>query len=407
MSPTQRYNYRLLTGIIALVYAGMGISAPLLALFLEELGADYGQIAQILTTFAVIFLLSNYLWGRVTDRWGRRKALMVGGLLGVAGLYMLLSRAPSLGWAWTLRGLQGIALAAYMTPSLALMGAVLQGQGQRGRSMGAYRGLASLAFAGAAVVGGRIADTLGIGPALALCGILYGLAGLTALAVREARATPTPQAPTAFPLPGNGGEPLAAPTAPAGGRLPWPFLAGVGLWMTAHVAGASVWPNFMASLGYTKSAITALWGLAALVEFPAMSLAGSLSDMLGRIPVLAVGGLGVALVSLGYLTLARIFPGLLGVQVVRGFAFAAYTATAMVFAAEWGPEETRGRNTGLFHAVSGMGQVLGNLLGGTLAQTLGFGWLYAICAGLGLAAAASFAMGRRTAPVHTAMEGSR
>ncbi len=398
MHRSTRRDYRLLTGVIALVYGATGIRAPLLVLFLEELGADYGQIAQVLTTFAVVFLASNYLWGRVTDRWGHRKPLLVGGLLAMAGLYGLLSQAPTLGWAWLLHALQGLALAAYTTPSLALMGDILAGEGHRGHRMGGYRGVASLAFAATAVAGGYIADTAGLNRALALCGLLYGLAGGLGLCLREGGETPA-QAPVNSPSAPSPQHPLQEPqprSVPGTGtRLPLPFLLGVTLWMAAHVAGASVWPNFMASLGYTKSAIASLWGLAALVEFPAMSGSGLASDRVGRIPLLVAGSLGIAGVLVGYLLLARLFLGLLGIQLLRGVAFASYTATAMVFAAEWGPKESRGRNTGLFHAASGLGQVAGTFLGGTLAQHLAFGWLYGICAGLALGAGASFTLGNR------------
>ncbi len=410
MHLSTRRDYHLLTGVIALVYGATGISAPLLVLFLEELGADYGQIAQVLTTFAVVFLVSNYLWGQATDRWGHRKPLLVAGLLAMAGLYGLLSQAPTLGWAWLFHALQGLALAAYTTPSLALMGDILEGEGRRGRRMGGYRGVASLAFAAAAVAGGYIADSAGLDRALALCGLLYGLAGGVGMYLREAgdvplrtNATAPPDDPTGKQpgtqtvraARGPGQETHPRPEDLAGARLPIPFLLGVALWMAAHVAGASVWPNFMASLGYTKSSIASLWGLAALVEFPAMGWSGLASDRLGRIPLLVAGSLGNAGVLVGYLLLARFFLGLLGIQLLRGFAFASYTATAMVFAAEWGPKGSRGRNTGLFHAASGLGQVAGTFLGGTLAQHLEFGWLYGICAGLALGAGVSFMLGGR------------
>ncbi len=400
MHPSTRRDYRLLTGMIALVYGATGIRAPLLVLFLEDLGADYGQIAQVLTTFSAVFLASNYLWGRATDRWRHRKPLLVGGLLAMAALYGLLSRAPTLGWAWLFHALQGLALAAYTTPSLALMGDILAGEGRRGHRMGGYRGVASLAFAATAVAGGYIADIAGLDRALALGGLLYGLAGGLGLCLHEVEETSAQTQtssraaqPSLRPLQQLGPRSARG----TGTRLPIPFLLGVTLWMAAHVAGASVWPNFMASLGYTKSAIASLWGLAALVEFPAMSGSGLASDRVGRTPLLVAGSLGIAGVLVGYLLLARVFLGLLGIQLLRGVAFASYTATAMVFAAEWGPKGSRGQNTGLFHAASGLGQVAGTFLGGTLAQHLAFGWLYGICTGLALGAGASFMLGSRRA----------
>ena len=62
-------NIALLTIIIALVYAAIGLSTPLVTLYLQSLGADYSRIAIILATTAAVALVSSYLWGRVSDAW--------------------------------------------------------------------------------------------------------------------------------------------------------------------------------------------------------------------------------------------------------------------------------------------------------------------------------------------------
>ena len=54
----------LLTIIIALVYAAIGLSTPLVTLYLQSLGADYSRIAVILATTAQLInsLRSVNLW---------------------------------------------------------------------------------------------------------------------------------------------------------------------------------------------------------------------------------------------------------------------------------------------------------------------------------------------------------
>ena len=132
--------------------------------------------------------------------------------------------------------------------------------------------------------------------------------------------------------------------------LPVLFLAGVLLWTAAHSASTSMWPNYMATLGYTNTAIGTLWGLAAFIEMPAMYLAGVLSDVMGRAMLLAAGGFAIAIVQLGYLLVAAYLPALLGVQVIRGFGFGAYTSTAMTFTAEQGETTlTRQQQRTLLH----------------------------------------------------------
>ena len=141
-------NIALLTIIIALVYAAIGLSTPLVTLYLQSLGADYSRIAIILATTAAVALVSSYLWGRASDALGRRKPLIVGGLAGVAVAYFLLSQVTGFDGAWAVRLGEAAAMAAYSTTSLALMGDLLSTSGARGKRMGTYRGIGSLAFRG-------------------------------------------------------------------------------------------------------------------------------------------------------------------------------------------------------------------------------------------------------------------
>jgi len=380
-------NLLLLTGVIGLVFLAIGFSSPLMSLYLQELGADFQHISWILTSYSATVLLSNYAWGRLSDRLGRRKPLLLGGLAGLAVSYWLLSRVPSANWAWPVRVLEGVAAAAYLTPSLALMGDLLAGAGQLGRRMGVYRGSASMMFAVGAFFGGSVADHSSIRTVMLICAGIYAAAVLLTFLVADV------QRPTARTI---DQESEATPAAsPREKPLPAIFLIGAMLWTAAHAAGASMWPNYMAYLGYAKTAITRLWGLAALVEFPSMAAAGAASDAVGRAPLLFAGGALAAIVHIGYVTLAALLPALLVIQIIRGFAFGSFTTTGMTFAAEWGSQQRRGRNSGAYNSTNGAGGLIGTFLGGTIVQFLGFGALYAVCAALAAGSAVAFLLLRR------------
>jgi MFS family permease len=374
------HNFRLLTLIFGLMYVTIGVGSPLMTLYLEELGASYQLISLIMTSVAATALFSNYYWGRLSDRLQRRKPFLIGGLLVMVFTYTALSRVPNAFWAWPILVLNGAALAAYATPSLALVGDLLANSPNRGRSMGIYRGVASLTFAGGALVGGRIADATSIATALALCAGFYVLALLVTFTLQETKAIQKR----------SGEDEKLKEPIPAGERVPALFLAGVVLWMAGFGAAISMWPNYMASLGYSKTAISSLWAWAALWEVPGMVLVGHLSDLFGRVPLLTAGSLGIGLVLSGYMIFSAFLPGLIGVQFIRGFAYASYTATAMTFATEWGSDRSRGHNSGIYNSATGGGQLIGTFMGGTLAQLFGFTALFAICVVVQLISAACF-----------------
>jgi MFS family permease len=393
-------SIRLLTLISALFYVAIGISSPLITLYLQSLGEDFAHISLILASVTITMFFANYGWGWLSDRLGRRKPLLVAGLFILATAFFLLSRVPNGTYAWAARIFEGIGTAAYSTVSLALMGDLLEAERQKGRSMGVFRGIGSFAFAIGAVFGGRLADATSIAQTLMVCSGLYFVAALVALAIQEVRPTLHPDPLQAIPS-----TPIQNPKSKIQNvqALPLFFLAGVVLWTAAHSASASMWPNYMQSLGYSKTASGALWGLAAFIEFPAMYVAGTLSDVVGRAPLLMAGGLFISLTNLGYLLLAGIFPLLLGVQVIRGFGFGSYTTTAMTFATEHSAQKNRGSKSGLFNTVSTAGSLLGSILGGNLVQAYGFHFLYGVCSALALGAAICFLVLRyRTKAADTA-----
>ncbi len=378
-------SIRLLTLISAICYVAIGISSPLITLYLQSLGANYAQISVILASVTITMFFANYAWGWLSDRVGRRKPLLIAGLVILSAAFFLLSFVPNGNYAWAARIFEGAGTAAYSTLSLAIMGDLLEQEKQKGRRMGVFRGIGSFAFFIGALIGGRLADATSIAHTLLVCSGLYLLAAIVALAIREVRYTPP--AVVAPPLATGTPPPQVAFQQRA---LPIFFLAGILLWTGAHSASASMWPNYMQTLGYSKTDSSTLWGLAALIEFPAMMIAGSLSDVIGRAPLLVAGGAFISLTNLGYLLLAGSLPFLLGVQVLRGFGFGSYTTTAMTFATEHSGQRSRGSKSGLYNTVASAGSLLGSFLGGTLVQAYGFQFLYGVCASLALGAAICF-----------------
>ncbi|HMN30614.1 MAG TPA: MFS transporter, partial [Caldilineaceae bacterium] len=96
-------NIRLLTIISALCFVATGISSILTSLYLQSLGANFSEIAFIQSSVVITMLVASYLWGHFSDRSGRRKPMLVGGLTILAIAYFFLSQAPTSGWAWGAR----------------------------------------------------------------------------------------------------------------------------------------------------------------------------------------------------------------------------------------------------------------------------------------------------------------
>jgi MFS family permease len=388
-------NYRILLVANSLFFGAVGVMMPLLSLYLQDLGADLALISIILTSAVVVALAGNFFWGWLADRTGRRKSFYIAGLLGMAVGYLWLSQANTIAMAWPARLLDGLGMAAVYTLGLTLAGDTLDTSSSKGRSIGLFRGLGSLAWAVGAFTGGHLADLFSVSAAFILCSVLMVAAALIALLLADVKPPVNSPAQSPTQLPAGTDAAVAQPSLaqPKAGRLaglPLFYLAGVMLWTAVDYASSTMWPNYMASVGYSKTAISSLWSLAAFFEMPALIIFGGLSDVVGRTIMLIAGGFGIAAVQVGYVLFVQSLPILLGIQVARGLGLGSYTSAAMTFAAESGTQETRGSSSGVFYATSSAGQLAGTLLAGTMAQAFGFTALYLTCAVLATASGICF-----------------
>ena len=261
-----------------------------------------------------------------------------------------------------------------------MTGDLLEHSNRRGRIMGILRGSGSAAFAVGAVIGGWLAANLSTPVVFTAASGFYAAAALVMLAVHETRRKTLPIAESV---------PLGAPTGYGGLGLPALFLGGVFLWTAANGATVSMWANAMKAQGYSQQMISTLWGFAALVEFPGMTVAGIISDTVGRAPVLVAGAAGAGLVYIAY-SVAHWLPALIGAQLGRGLAYGGYFANAMTYTTEHASPHTRGSVSGVYSAATGSGQLAGMLAGGFIVQAFGFTPLFILCGMAAFLAAACF-----------------
>ena len=394
-------NVALLTVIVFLLFMATGVTNTINSLFVRSLGANYAIIGVLGTVGSLTSLAFSYLWGHLSDRVAQRKRFMTIGLAGLVITKGLMAIAPNYVYLFPLRVLGAVAQSAYGTTSLALMGDLIERQRGRGKSMGTYRGLASLGFGLMAFISGSIADRAGLRAPFGIGAGLAAVAFFLSFAIQEAKpsgreAESEDESRPVGHLPAMGrplGPPVPSPSSrlqpsehaleegasaeptdePLERRLPMmPLLVSAFVWSLVTSAVYAVWANYMVEgLGYSRTTMSRLWATASSSEFPLMILAGWLSDRVGRMPMLSLGFVAWTVVFLGYVVVP-VLPWIVLIQLTRGFAYSAYTATAMTYATEVRSQAERGRAAGLFSSAGGLGMILGAVMGGTLAQTLGF-----------------------------------
>ena len=131
---------------------GFGIIIPNLAYYAQDIGATPTQIAILMSIYSGMQLLFAPIWGRLSDRYGRKPAILLG-LLGNAVALIGFGLAKDYGWLMIARSAAGIASAAVLPSVMAYVADVTTSE-ERGKGMGLIGAAMGLGFILGPAIGG-------------------------------------------------------------------------------------------------------------------------------------------------------------------------------------------------------------------------------------------------------------
>ena len=174
----QRLGPVLLTVVVDLL--GFGLVIPLLSFYAETYGATPGQVTGLMACYSIAQFLGAPLWGQLSDRVGRRPVMLVsiaGTAISLAGF----AAAPSLGWLFVWRTLNG-ACAANISTAQAYVADITTPE-NRARGMGLIGASFGVGFSMGPWLGGELsryglAAPIWAAAALATANFLWAAVGL-------------------------------------------------------------------------------------------------------------------------------------------------------------------------------------------------------------------------------------
>ena len=134
------------------VMLGFGIIIPNLAYYAKEIGATTTEIAILMSIYSGMQLLFAPIWGRLSDKHGRKPAILLG-LLGNAVALVGFGLAKDYVWLFIARSAAGIASAAVLPSVMAYVADVTTSE-ERGRGMGLMGAAMGLGFILGPAIGG-------------------------------------------------------------------------------------------------------------------------------------------------------------------------------------------------------------------------------------------------------------
>ena len=363
-----------------------------LAVFLQPMSVDTGwSRTGISTAMTIDFLamgFAAFAWGALSDRYGARIVVLLGGLLLGIGL-ALASRATSLIEFQLLFGIIiGVAAGAFYAPMMA----VASGWFEHNRSLAvalvsAGMGMGPLTMAPFA---GWLITNYEWRTAMLVIGITATLLIVpAALLVRR----PPVVLDVAPPAPGIA-TPVAAlaPRMSAGEALRTPQFAALALahfaCCAAHSGPIFHMVTFAIGCGIPAMAAVSVYSLAGLSGLGGRLLLGVLADRLGAKPVL-VGGLMVQALGAGAYLFVNQLGELYALSVVFGIAYGGVMPLYAILARDYFGGHIMGTVFGAISALASLGMAFGPWAGGWVFDTYAsYSWLYIGSFSVGLAAVA-------------------
>ncbi|MDD9802215.1 MAG: MFS transporter [Deltaproteobacteria bacterium] len=188
-SPAAMRN--VLFAVIAVELVGFGIVVPVLPYWARTFGASGSELGYVLSAYALAQFLCAPLWGRLSDRIGRRPVMLLT-IAGSACSLLLLGFANSLLWLGAARLLSG-AFAANVSVATAYVADVCP-EHERARWMGMIGASFALGFTLGPVIGGSFGMMGYPVPMFVAAGLSAANLIAAALLLREPRKAQVAQA---------------------------------------------------------------------------------------------------------------------------------------------------------------------------------------------------------------------
>jgi MFS transporter, DHA1 family, multidrug resistance protein len=365
---------------------GFGMIVPVIPLYGRTFEVSSAMVGLLVTSFGVARLIFNIPAGRLADRIGRRKLLIIGPLVSAFGASLAFLSADF----WLLMGalsIQGVGSAIYATAAMTTL-ADISTEENRGRMMSLHQGSLLLGTSFGPSIGGLIGGSFGLESVFLAAIVMYLLVSL--LAFIRVTETLDREAGSSGRR-GRGSGSASALALLMNISFLAVALVSMMVFFTRTGSRATIVPLRGAEdLMMSASMIGALLTVAAVLNVLALPIAGWGIDRFGRknmiVPSMLVSGVGVALMAFAP-NVPMLF---LGIAI-----YGAGTGVAGPAPAAYVADLARGRNygatLGLFRSMSDAGFVLGPIMLGWFADLRSFSFALYVNAALIVTAGLLFA----------------
>ncbi len=347
-------SYYLLCVVAFLSMLSIMVTNPILSIFAKELGATGVWIAYAVSGYWISRVVLEIPSGYISSKFGYYKPMLFGLIITVAGNFLLLFVKNPIHLV-LIRMLNGLGAPFFFAVSMTFIINMFEIE-KRGKAMGIFQGIEFVGQIIGTGISGRLIDTMGWQGGFAVA-LALSVGALVLFVIPPYIRNETVHGPTTKPL--SIGEVLGVLKVPTLSIIAVitlaEFIMSTGLIMT--VLPLHLTNNF----GFTLTDVGYMMGARSIGFVIAMFTMGSISDRVGRKPVLLFGLASTAVLVFvmsffeGFLSIAAVIS-------VIGFTSGAIWIVGPVMAAEAVSAEKRGAAIGAYRTFFDLGSFVGPII---------------------------------------------
>ncbi|MEO6259285.1 MAG: MFS transporter [Thermoanaerobaculia bacterium] len=374
-------------GFVAFVTSfGAHVVAVNLPVYAKQVGAGLAMIGLLIAIYDFAEIIAKPVFGFIADRTGMKPTMLAG--LAVFSLASLGFFAVDPRLLLLVRLLQGVGAAALSIVSAALVAAYFPQS--RGQAFGVYNAIKGAGYVLSPVVGGAIVWASNFGMIFVACFGIGVVGFLLSLTLPKVPASAT------FKDDDDGDFSIAQFASVFKNRtlLPWYLIIIVNMFLVGILFGFL--PVYVNTLGYDQLRNGLIIGAATLSYLLVQPLAGRLADRVNPIAVI-FGGLVLSAAGVVLIPFTR-GPLLIAVAILGGLGVGTVWTNTDAMVSKLADQGRIAATLGAAGSFKELGDMLGPLLIGALAQTLGLRVAFVICGVLGFLSIALLKFARGTSP---------
>ena len=369
MQKNNRYTMMILFLTMFIIMVGFGVIMPILPYYAENMGASATELGLLTATYATLQFFFAPIWGRISDRIGRKPVLLLG-LFGFSFTFLGFGLSTELWMLFAARGISGLISSATLPTVMAYIADTTDNE-HRGDGMGVLGAAMGLGMIFGPVIGGFLGEYDASVPFYVSAALALMIAVSSIFFLPETLSPEARQAANANPRKGSGiGDILAVLGGPLAFMMLIAFLTSFGMAQMESTSALFYERKF----GAGEAEMGLIFMVMGVISSITQGLfVGRVIRKFGEQRCIQVGLLGAGVCFLIYPLINSVMSAIMVISVM-GITTAFLRPAINSLISKRTSMSEQGKILGVVNSYYSLGRMVGPITGGIIFDYLGLSW---------------------------------